>query len=335
LIDCKRRKQHVRKEKGTMKKTMSVCIAAMMAILFTCSSAYSWGTATHAFGADRSGKKLPGMNLNEIYGVMAADLFNYSFDLAANPVLYQYLRAHTHGFPGMESFLKVWGESRVWGYERNSAFGYVFHNDVWGMDYTAHWQAQTIPKPAGFPDRLPPGYVIIKAWQLNQILTSHIPEYAALGLPEDLGVEVCHNLVEAAGDILIAREDDAIGGKILAASLVRSPSFPNLLVRVMGEEHKDLVVKTEKEFRKIAALLGGSLLMGEENAIQALTEQLAELGAEYLKLYGIQLDAATIKPLVEVGIRQAMLICEADYLNEVRATIRLVEGNLAARGIRY
>ena len=317
-----------------MKKRLILCMAVLMTLAFGYSDAYSWGSATHAFGADRSGRRMFGMNLNEVYGIMAADIFNYSFELGANPELYRYLRAHTHGLPGEESFLRVWDEARVWGYERNAAFGYVFHNDVWGMDHTAHWQAQSISAPSDFPEGLPPGYVIIKAWQLNQIL-SGIPEYAELGLPEELAIEVCHNLVETAGDILIAREERALGKKILAASLTRTPAFPDLLVRAMGEEHRDLIVTTEREFRRIAALLGGALMLSEEEAIMALSDQMAELGAEYLRVYGITLDPTVLRPLAEVGIRQAMAICEDDYLEEINATIRFVEENLATRGISY
>jgi hypothetical protein len=203
------------------------------------------------------------------------------------------------------------------------------------MDYPAHWQARSIAPPSGFPATLPPGYVIIKAWQLNQILAAHVPQYAALLLPEDLAIDVCHNLVEMAGDILIAREEREIGKRILAASLFRSPAFPNLLVRAMGEEHRNLIVSAENDFRRIAALLGGALMLGEEKAIQALSDQMAELGAEYLRLYGIELEATLLRPLAEVGIRQAMVLCEGDYLEEIQATIRFVEENLAAKGIGY
>jgi hypothetical protein len=66
-----------------MKKTLAVCMAAVV-MLAVASNAYSWGSATHAVGANHSGITMPGMNLNEIYGVMAADLFTYSFELGAD-----------------------------------------------------------------------------------------------------------------------------------------------------------------------------------------------------------------------------------------------------------
>jgi hypothetical protein len=228
----------------------------------------------------------------------------------------------------------VWKKAKYWGYQKNLAYGYVAHNDVWGMDYTAHWEAQSIPTPPDFPADLPPGYVIIKAYQLNEFL-KNIPAYAALNLPDELAIEVCHNLVEAAGDILILREDKSIGKKVLIASLLRSPDFPNLLVRAIGQEYKDLILTAEKEFRKIAAMLGGALLLGEEEAIQALSEQMAELGAEFLKLYGYNLDPADLIPLAEAGIREAIVLCESDYMNEIEATIRFVKKNLWLNDIHY
>jgi hypothetical protein len=103
----------------------------------------------------------------------------------------------------------------------------------------------------------------------------------------------------------------------------------------MGEEHRELIVTAEREFRRIAALLGAALTLSEEEAIQALSDQMAELGGEYLSLYGIELDAASLRPLAEAGIRQAIAICEDDYVGEINATIRFVEENLEARGIGY
>jgi hypothetical protein len=322
-----------------MKKSLILLTIGILILVFSYSNAFSWGSGTHAFGAGHIGRALPLMNYNEIYGIMAPDLFNYSFELANNPPLDQYLRAHTHGFPGDESFLDAWKKAKYWGFQKNLAYGYVAHNDVWGMDFTAHWEARSISPPPDFPvglppAGLPPGYVIIKAFQLNQIL-KNIPEYAALNLPDELAIEVCHNLVETAGDILIAREDKSIGEKILLASLLRSPDFPNLLVRAIGQDYKDLILAAEKEFRKITTMLGGALLLGEEEAIQAFSEQMAELGAEFLKLYGYDLDPTLLRPLAEAGIREAIVLCESDYMNEIEATILFVKKNLWLNDIHY
>jgi hypothetical protein len=318
-----------------MKKSLILLAIGIFILAFSYSNAFSWGSGTHAFGAAKIGRALPWMNLNEIYGIMAPDLFNYSFELFTDP-RYPYLRAHTHGFPWDESFLKVWNKAKYLGFQKNLAYGYVAHNDVWGMDYTAHWKAQSIYPPSDFPEGLPPGYVIIKAYQLWNEYLKPILENSDLELPDDLGIEVCHNLVEAAGDILIARVDKSIGEKVLFASLLRSPDFPNLLVRAIGQEHKDLILAAEKEFRKITAMLGGVLLLGEDEAIQALSEQMAELGAEFLKLYGYEdLNPAILKPLAEAGIREAIRLCESDYMNEIEATIRFVKKNLWLNHIHY
>jgi hypothetical protein len=317
-----------------MKKSLTLLAIGILILAFSYSNAFSWGSGTHAFGASKIGRVLLWMNYNEIYGIMAPDLFNYSFELANDPDLYQYLRAHTHGFPGDESFLDVWKKAKYWGFQKNLAYGYVAHNDVWGMDYTAHWQARSIAIPPDFPAEFPPGYIIIKAYQLNEYLKP-ILEGAGLYLDDELAIEVCHNLVEAAGDILIAREDKSIGEKILVASLLRSPDFPNLLVKAIGQDYKGIILAAEKEFRKISTMLGGVLLLGEEEAIQALSEQMAELGAEFLKLYGYDLDPALLRPVAEAGIRQAIVLCENDYTKEIEATIRFVKKNLWLNDIHY
>ncbi len=59
--------------------------------------------------------------------------------------------------------------------EGGRALGFLAHNDAWGADYIAHWQAGIPPLPPwpAFPppyQNEPPGYIIALAVQLDQIL---------------------------------------------------------------------------------------------------------------------------------------------------------------------
>ena len=49
--------------------------------VFLTSPAYPWGFAVHAHLADRLNKPEGDRNLNEMYGAMAPDMFNFRFDL--------------------------------------------------------------------------------------------------------------------------------------------------------------------------------------------------------------------------------------------------------------
>jgi hypothetical protein len=324
-----------------MRRNIAIGMLVCFMVLLGVTQAHAWGSATHCYVAGEIGKELPLMNANECYGIVGPDIFNYSFELASDEELSEYLYAHTHGYPGSEAFMKVWEIAKLHNYQKNLAYGYVAHNDVWGMDFTAHWKARTLPAPGGFPEDLPPGYVIIKAYELNQILTIYIPEWADLLPDENLRISLAHDLVETAVDILIARMDPQIGEKMIWSALLRNKDFPELLTQAIGKKYRKLIFSTEKEFRKTIILLGTALTQDEENAIIALSENMAELGVALLKMQGIVLDPdpekaqALAQALADAGIRTAMGICEPDFEDEIAATIRFVKNNLRHHGVTY
>ena len=68
------------------------------------------------------------------------------------------------------------------------------------------------------------------------------------------------------------------------------------------------------------------MLEDEDAAMQMLAEQLAELAKDFLVAYGIILPEGTeLVPFVQLGITQAMLLCEDDFAGEVAATINDIE----------
>jgi|WetSurSiteA1Bulk_404760.scaffolds.fasta_scaffold50431_1 hypothetical protein len=322
-------------------RLLSLVVFLSIGLLVSCissfgvSQAHAWGSATHCYVAGEIGKELPLMNANECYGIVGPDIFNYSFDLATNPDLSEYLYSHTHGFPGHEDFMKVWEIAKLHNYQKNLAYGYVAHNDVWGMDFTAHWKAQFLSIPDGFPGEFPPGYVIIKAYQLNQVLTEDIVEWAKLLPDENLRIGLAHDLVETAVDILIARMDPKIGEKMIWSALLRGRDFPELLTKAIGKRYGGMIFSAEKEFRKTIILLGTALTQDEEAAIDSLSENMAELGVALLQMQGIDLDPDQAKALAEAGIRAAMTLCENDFAEEIHATTKFVKRNLVDHGVYY
>ena len=71
-----------------MKRALISLCSTLTLFFFQVQSGFCWGSAVHAYIADHLGKKAPLLNLNEVYGAMAPDVFNYMFD---NPALQQTL----------------------------------------------------------------------------------------------------------------------------------------------------------------------------------------------------------------------------------------------------
>jgi hypothetical protein len=317
-----------------MKRNVAIGMLVCFLVLLGVTQAHAWGSATHCYVAGEIGKELPLMNANECYGIIGPDIFNYSFELASNPDLYAHLYAHTHGFLDDQAFMKVWEEAKIRNFQKNLAYGYVAHNDVWGMDFTAHWEARTLAAPGDFPADLPPGYVIIKAYELNKLLSENF-EWDAWITDKGLRINLAHDLVETAIDVLIARMDPQIGKKMVWSALLRNRDFPELLTQAIGEDYRELVFSAEKEFRKIVILLGTALTQDEEDSIVALSENMAELGVALLQMQGIVLDIESAREIAEAGIRIAIGLCEQDFAQEIKATTKFVKRNLVANGVYY
>ena len=293
------------------------------------SSAYPWGSAVHAYVADHLGKKLAPQNLNEMYGLMAPDIFNYSFDLG--PVSYAAVYGATH-----YGFMKVW-RAAVFPLGKAQAYGFVAHNDAWGADFTAHHAGRTVG--------LAEGYIVAKAGLLLSALKAD-PGYAALGLPDEIGLEVAHNLVETAVDILMKRADPQIGMRVAGAALLASPGFAPLFIKAFSSDLAPVfggrigfaraVVRADLEFRKTMIAYGQALMQDEATAVDLLSGQMADLSRGFLASYGIILPSGVdLKPLIVTAVQGGMALCAGDFLAEIRATTAFVKANLAANGITY
>ncbi len=270
----------------TRKKTFMASGIIFLVLVFFSSNAFPWGSATHAYIDDHLSKKWGFKNMNEIYGGMAPDIFNYMFNY---PDYMGYLYSQTHN-----EFLRVWDEAKS-RQGKALAYGFASHNDVWGADFTAHHSGRTFGQNEG--------YIIAKAYILKAKL-EQIPEYAALQLPDDIALEISHNLVEAGADILVKRKrmDLFIGQKIITSAILRSPEFPFLLVNAYAKEFSKyarisyleaarLITSAEREFRKTTILYGQALTQDEATAIQLISEQMAGLAEAFLAAYGIPLPA--------------------------------------------
>jgi len=309
-----------------IKKQFVTLGVSLLMLLFLSSEAIAWSAAIHAYVEDHLGRKRGLYNDDEIYGGMIPDVFNYLFDY---PYYLGYLYNETHN-----EFLKVWNASR-WGFERSFAYGFVGHNDVWGADFTAHHLSQTCGTGEG--------YAISKARQLLAVA----PLPSELGIPDEVAIEILHEIVENSVDILVSRKTDPpLGRKIVSSAILRSPQFPLLLVKAYAKdfssyagisyaEAAQFITLAEKEFRKNLILYGQVLMQDEATAIQLISEQTADIAASFLALYGIQLSIPKEKvvEMVIAYVKLAISICEKDYQHEIAATVHFVDHQLKGHRI--
>jgi len=311
-----------------MKKNLMAVGVIFLMLLSLSTEAFSWSAATHAYIEDQLGKKRGLENSNEIYGGIVPDVFNYLFDY---PYYLSNLYSETHN-----EFLKVWNAARC-GLEKSLAYGFVGHNDVWGADFTAHHLCKTCGTGEG--------YAIAKARELLTIA----PLPPELEIPEDVAIEIFHEIVENSVDILVSKKTDPlIGKKIVSSAIVRSPQFPLLLVKAYAKdfalyagishfEAARFIRAAEKEFRKTMILYGHVLMQDEATAIQLISEQTADAAEGFLSLYGIRLPLPK-EEIIQMVIGYTTLaisICEYDYQHEIEATIHFVDQQLKGHGITY
>lgn len=291
-------------------------------------AALGWERGTHAFIADQL-KRCGGLGgVEAMYGATAPDAFNYLF---TNPGLAyrDFLYAKTHFEAG-----KVLDAVRN-GYERAAARGFLSHNNEWGADRTAHTKSLTLN-----PEE---GYIITKAKMLNAMMMAD-PGYAALvaGAP-DVALEICHNLVEAAGDIILKHFDPTVGRKLTAMAARPRTNVQNLMARAYARDlsafsrttafpiglaqAKQFIAGVETEFRT-AAIAYGYLLSGDDEALIAnIIDQYKGLASAFLTAYGLSVpDDATLTALISAGLGASFQLCQGDYMTEVLATVDYLGG---------
>jgi hypothetical protein len=303
-----------------MKKLTIVLALLLVAALAPASPAFGWGSATHAYVGHELRTQAGPVDLDEIYGSMAPDLFNFLFASPDYPLLQPlvpYLYGLTHG-----DGAAVRGALRH-GWEKAGLYGFLGHSELRGSDLTAHVASLTLD-PAE-------GYIITKALALNEIMMT-VPAYAALGLSDAASLEVCHNLVESAGDLLIAGAAPKVGTWMTAST--RRPAQPlrGLLLRawtpglvahgLTQQQAAALIVGWEGWFRNRMASYGVLMQQPPAAAFAGVVQDFAALAQAYLASLGVVLPPGTdLSPLIAFGVDQAMDLCAGDYLEEVDETV--------------
>ena len=300
-----------------MKKVFSVGAIIIFLFCFT-AQAFPWGSATHAYIIDQLMRK--GGPPRLMYGAMAPDVFNYFFqDLTLRDQLY----AMTHF-----DFMKLWNASKGPS-DRPSAYGFVSHNNVWGADSTAHLKSLTFMPNEGF--------VITKAKILWDLIKAEFP------FGDELGVSICHDVIEAAVDLLIKKLDPNIGNRLVDSARSADKKILELLNKaylgdvtmLVGSEAlaKYLIAQNETGFRYAVLQLGNALKQKSPNDLNAIAAIFSALGQQ---AYGIDVPPAVVATVLGLAMWVSTdPLFGPDCFNEIYATIDFVRLNLNAHGIYY
>ncbi len=283
---------------------------------------WAWGSATHAHVADRLGAGQGAANLNEIYGAMALDTFNYLFGSPYQSRLHDL--AHHQA-------MRVWHQAQGGdGLTRSVAYGFVSHNDDWGADYTAHHRGLTYG--------LTNGYVIAKTAELMASSTL-LP---MLGLPAPVANELTHIVVETGVDVLILALNPTIGQKIMDSTQARTAAFPQLMVQAYAPDlalpaadAAALITEAETRFQASMYDYGLALTFPPDTAVSLLAGQFAALADTYLRSYGISLPMTNdqIALFLAGFINEAMVLCQDDFAAELEQTVGFVDAQLRQHGV--
>jgi hypothetical protein len=308
----------------------SLVMAVLVVPMLLPGTAWSWDPATHAYIEEHLYKKQglmdDGVLYNRIYGANAMDMFNNKF---SSP--YLEFAAYLHD-PTKEYFLEVW-EMAATKTEKAFAYGWVGHNNAWGMDFTAHVSGITFGRGEG--------YVIAKAQILAAVIKPALE--AQLGpLPDPVVLDICHYFVESGVDFLVRGMDPSIGSKLMAAALSRSVTVPALLVNAYKADFAVLARISENKAEQLiraaeamhqTTMIGYGLALTQDNALELVATGMAKVGAEYLGL--LPGSEAALVPVVEQGILAAMSLCAPDIDREIRASTGWVNGRLSSHGIAW
>ena len=313
-----------------MKKNLAGHVLGLVALLCFAVPAYPWGWAAHTYVIDQVGAKETAANLQEVYGGMAVDSFNYL--TLANPALAPiqdilFHEAHYRPLPLWENAPPAL---------KPLAYGFVSHNEAWGEDWTAHIQNLTIGGREG--------YVIVKAKALAGELAAALQ--GAVGA--DALLVVSHELIEYGIDLLVRQDlDRGIGQKMALAAMQRDPAFPELLAATFGPslaaigipapQATALIVGAETQFRQTMVMYG-LILATPDNAqlLDLLVQFLLPQAQAYFAANGIVLPPGVdLDQVIRFAIGRSMQLCAVDFQKELGRTRSHTLSQLAVNGVLY
>jgi hypothetical protein len=322
---------------------------AVFILLLTISTlAIAWGPGTHAYIANKLNK---GMDAPDtIFGAVAPDINQVLSTDQNSP----FFTATHYGFMDLWNATTVVTTSTA----KPLAFGFVSHNELWGADHYAHITSNLYKNYVNPDVRYSGqnGYVWVKAAQLCSLMQAQLEQSGqGGGLAQVLLSDPmnCHFIVEYAMDIVLkTTRDPKIGARLInAASNYDSATLGNLFLAgytapippvTMGYYMNAGQPAWAGLMFTYGTALNQPTLQKTITSVDAFLEFLAEnlLGAQIRAALGLQPtdpipDAvkAQLLSLIDLGIKDSLVLCALDYNLELDLTLNAVRKNMTAHGI--
>jgi hypothetical protein len=336
-------------------KTRRLLFAGMMIVFLGMQMAFSWGNATHVYFAKELGAKYGVPNLNEMYGSLMPDCFNFMLDA---PGLTLTNMCHNNA-------MNVWLMAKTPA-QKSLALGFMTHNQTWGADYTAHVRSFTFPKFIDPMTTEPGGYAIEKGYELlDQIVPELTKILVAAGVPETdadgshvalmlatgIAPALGHDLSETAVDILLRRNiDREIGARMVLAAQTRPANAGALLAAAYAKDlavactmsesdATKLIIGAEQEYRKYIIQYGTAFTRPERQTIAMLSEATVPVAEMFIDAALGQNGFAGAQVTVTADqvtkfILSALDVVKKDYACELDRTLSFIEKGMRENGIR-
>ena len=179
--------------------------------------------------------------------------------------------------------------------QRACAKGWQTHNESWGADFYSHISYLGHNK----------GYVVERGDTLIAQLGGQLPP------------DLAHFAIEVAIDLLLIKnQDPALGGKLLGAALLRSPSDLNLMAKTfVSDDNPSLQTLSsgETNFRNLVIQYATALTLPDHLRMEAL-------GALGVQISEGVLDSSTVQFILAI----AMSLCSDPnvyYMDPINAAI--------------
>jgi hypothetical protein len=326
-----------------MRGKIYVALIVFAVVLTWSSAAFAWGYTVHAWAADSYGKRDGDKNLNEVYGALLPDTFNhYLFSLPCFGDIY--FLTHFSGFMSVDYAQKT-------GMEKGTAYGFLGHNNDWGLDSTSHTSGMTTCQGNG--------YVICKAAEMAEVLPAdvNLPLVGTIELypltwldldgdeipdiPAWMAAELYHGIVEYAIDLKMKEVDQDIGLLLLEAAEQRSDKVPGLMVEAFVSEpafscidtasRATFIETSEATGRQIIYDFGGILAQPYPFDLFGMAELMAAMGAGFL---GLPEPPPGLDILVAGYLMKAQELVDASFLAEIDESAAFVDKQMKALGYK-
>ena len=331
-------------------KTRRLYLASLLFAFVGVQMAFGWGNATHVYFAKELGAKFGLSNMNEMYGALLPDCFNFVMTEQG-----QYLYGPTH-----DKAMQIWLAAKN-PVQKSLAFGFMTHNQTWGADYTAHIKSFAFPSFTDFITGDPGGYAIEKGWELEPqvaldlekiLMDGGVSSTDAQTYAPGIAAALGHDLSETAVDLLVKRNlDRAVGERMILAAKCRpadagkllAAAYANDLVSTFGMpvgQASAFIIGAEQEYRQYIIQYGMAFSLPEKQTIALLSAQTVPIAEMFitaaLDKYYVPHGTITVTA-AQVGnfINAAIQVVKPDYAKEVAKTLCFIEQGLRQHGIRY